>query len=191
MTNPALSAAGVHRSVAEARRQLLRRELLQTDVTPGFVLSYPVPRQSAAGVVLAHFLYGSPAVSGSSAGLLSRPRFWLLAAPKEARVLFFADCRVQDFTEEGYADVTWPRPEPPASSIPELQGMEQQLLASLDAFLDEAYTDAASLSAGARTSLTAYVEMIHRLTPEPLMSFLRAISPEFWNWTSSVCGSES
>jgi len=184
MTNTVFSASNLHRSVAEARRQLLRRELLQIDVTPGTALSYPVPRQSTAGVVLGHFLYGSPVVS--SARLLSRPRFWLLTAPRETKVLLFADCRVQDFTPDGYADATWPRPEAPAASVLELQTMEQQLLSSLDAFLDEAFAEPASLSSDARTALAAYIEMIHRLTPEPMAPFLHAISPEFWDWATAV-----
>lgn len=191
MTNAMMSAAALHHSVGEARDRLLKRELLEADVTQGSALSYPVPRQSEAGLVLAHFLYGAPAVRTPGIRSLSRPRFWLLTVPREAKVLFFADCRVQDFTPDGYSDAAWPRPEPAASSVSELQAMEQQLLAALDAFLDEAFAEPASLSADARTAVAAYVGMIRRLTPEPMIPFLRAISPGFWDWVEAVSGDQA
>jgi len=186
MTNAPLTAEPLRRSVADARKRLLKHELLHADVTQGFALSYPVPRRSGAGLVLAHFLYGAPIVAASSDRLLSRPRYWLLTAPRDARVLFFADCMVEDFTPEGYADATWPRPEPPAPSIPELQAMEQQVLESLAAFLDGCFVESASLSGEARAGLTTYVEVLGRLTPQPLMPFVHAISPEFWEWAEAA-----
>lgn len=184
--NALLSTAGLLSSVAETRGQLLKRELLQTDVPQGATLSYPVPRQSGAGTVLAHFLYGAPVVLGANDRLLSRPRFWLLAAPRSPRILLFADCRIEDFTPDGYMDATWPRPETAASSVADLQEMERQLLSALDCFLDEAFADPDALSEAVQDALAIYDGLIHRLTPDPMTPFLLAISPEFWKWASAV-----
>jgi len=186
MTNAPLTTEPLRRSVADARKRLLKHELLHADVTQGFVLSYPVPRRSGAGLVLAHVLYGAPIVAASSDRLLSRPRYWLLTDPRHPRVLFFADCTVEDLTPDGYADATWPRPEPPAASISELRALEQQLLDGLDAFLDDCFVEPASLSGEASSGLTTYVDVLGRLTPQPLIPFLRAISPAFWDWAETA-----
>jgi len=178
----------IDRSVAMARGELLRRPFLTMDVPTGYALSYPVPRQSSAGVLLAHFVYGAPATPASGQPMLSRPRYWLLTPPRDAGVLLFADCHIHDFTTDGYVEATWPRPDLAVSSIAELQEMEQQLLSALDAFIDETFAEPASLPADVSSAVMLYDDLIHQLTPEPMTPFLQAISPVFWDWVATVRG---
>ena len=180
----------VGKSVAQARRELLRREFLAMDVPTGHGLSYPVPRRSCFGVVTAHFIYGAPATPASQGQTVSRPRYWLLTPPRDARILFFADCQVSDFTSDGYREQVWPRPEPAASSIDDLRSLEEDLLDALESFVDDTFADPASLTDEARGSVGPYVELIQRMTPEPLVEFLHFISPEFWEWTTTITNTE-
>lgn len=174
------------RSVSRVRQELIRHPLLAMEVPNGHALSYPVPRRSELGVLLAHFAYSAPALPSGMAQSLSRPRYWLLTPTRELRVLLFADCRVHDFMPNGYADAGWVRPELPVTSLVELRQLEQQLLIALDAFVDEAFSPRASLPEDTCQAITTYSDLIQQLTPEPLTPFLQGISPEFWDWVSDV-----
>ena len=168
---------------AEVREYLTKKVLAAIGVPYGSSLSYPVPALVGGTLGLAWFVYGKPVLPAGSGPRVSRPRWWLLTAHRECRALLFADCAVHSFVpaEDG-KKAAWIVDGPPVASLAELITLDRRLLDVLDAFWDLAFAGPDELVADQRAALAEYVELIHRLTPTPLHTYLRDLSPGFWEW---------
>lgn len=188
MPTSGLDAARLSRTLGETRQDLLKRDLFGHDISTGYGLSYPVPYRAGDGVGLAHFAYSAPALGPAAPGVIGRPRYWLVTEARSSRVLLFADCRLADFCKTApYADKSWPKPPSPAGSMRELRQLEASLLEALEGFLDRCFTPQDDdLRENATTVIRTYLDLLDRLTPEPLRPYLRELSPDFWAWVEGL-----
>lgn len=182
MLSPSTEPQARRLSLQQVHDRVTRQVLPSLPVATGTALSPPVPVGSPLGLLLGWFVYGRPTIRGTNSPMVGPPRCWLLLRATSAEIVLFADCRVHDFSDSTSDDGPWPYEGPPATTLDELVSLSSRLLQSLQVFLDNVFAHEEPLPGEQRAALAEYVELLHRLTPAPLHSYLRELSPGFWEW---------